>query len=105
MITEDYCSTRIMLLLGEKGFEMTGNSTYPFAVYWDEANQPHVTHALAMKWLRSKGKFISIYSVEYPNREGHLWAYEVNGEEIADYWFTYEQAVEYALEYCLTKLL
>ena len=102
MITEDYVSYEVAKLLKEKGFDgqTHGNmSEIPCVCY--------ITHQIAMKWLREKGLYITI-NFNPTDQDNITWWVQImskeNYKELLDA-PTYEQAVEAALKYCLTKLI
>lgn len=134
MIKEDYCSFEISKLLKEKGFdgECMGcywdskqifDINYEPLSYSDGDLRDEVilapTHQMAMKWLREIHKI----SIDICTVQGKKVSYMFNIWDFANiydnkyiggtfdlreqlYNFnTYEEAVEAALKYCLTKLI
>ena len=122
MITEDYCSYEVAKLLKEKGFDECCEAYYEddrFCWVWNDGcsrntdNPKYVscpTQALAMKWLREEHNLsIEISSTEAT--ESLRWAayvYEIGKtddfvEAYIGTYGTYEDAVEAALEDCLTN--
>lgn len=104
MLTEDYCSKAVRNLLVTKGF---------IGDMWYNNDDIHISHALAMKWLREKYNIIieiRLYNELYPfefepkiiikNRENNYCKHKF----IAVF-SCYEEAVEAALKYCLENLL
>ena len=102
MITEDYCSFETSKLLKEKGFDgqTHGNmSEIPCVCY--------ITHQMAMKWLREKDIDIIIMPL-FKLKGGQIYCYEIHSDntDVRNGRFkTYEEAVEAALKYCLTKVI
>lgn len=127
MTTEDYCSYEIAKLLKEKGFPMDEHlfmyvnkddklmtdhqacltmTNEEYRTFFD-SYIPTVTQSLAMKWLREKDIDIVILPL-FKLNGGRIYCYEVQSEtdDIRTGQFdTYEEAVEAALKYCLTKLI
>ena len=128
MITEDYVSFETAKLLKEKGFDR-----YPLFPCYKEDNGefidipttldtinycfiPAPTLQMAMKWLREKhnqnvtvkainnvARLKTIYYAEVQNLlEPGEKGFCVNGCIFKD---TYEEAVEYAINYCLKNLI
>lgn len=126
MITEDYCSHEISRLLKEKGFDEKCPSYYrvqdsKIDLLWNhfegklisnsELNQYFVsapTHQMALKWLRCKGIYIEIDVLGKTNIKYGFTILKLNeGEIYSDdkTYTTFEEAVEAALKYCLTKVI
>lgn len=132
MITEDYVSYEVAKLLKEKGFPMIEHlfmyvnkdnvfMTNHYACLklpqeeyknFYEVYIPTITHQMAMKWLReNKGLFINIGQSKCMSApikyRFSIWkdvTYIGKSGDTGDY-FTYEEAVETALKYCLTELI
>lgn len=129
MLTEDYVSYEVAKLLKEKGFPMgehlfmyvnkdgklmTDNhaclnmTNEEYRTFFDDYI-PTVTQSLAMKWLRE----IHDISIELLTMHRNCWGYYVckildntnEGLHDKNYFNTYEEAIEAALKYCLTKLI
>lgn len=119
MITEDYCSEEIGLLLKEKGFRppCVGKTMYKFI---DEGKvYAHVTHQMACKWLREEHKIhievlcpvVDVDSDEYgvkynvviSNLNNHCLAFDTPLEDVE--YDSYEEGVEAAIKYCLVYLV
>lgn len=133
MITEDYVSFETAKLLKEKGFnEPTLNSyhqfeegmvdiiQYRFALPNSENSKAEYncpTHQMAAKWLRVEHKlhieivacaygYNIIISKDVPNgTDVYASAWNYDGPNDGGAWDEYEQAMEAALQYCLTKLI
>ena len=121
-LTEDYCSKEITDLLKEKGFKCGATYSKGFVKDGDGfvgglvRHEDKVTHQMVMKWLREKGLFIEIhigelgdsflYFITIQNEYG-VWGADskVIGSPAKVDFPTYEEAVEAALKYCLTKLI
>lgn len=120
-ITEQYVSFETAKLLKDKGFDgdcfvaynANGNIESAMELYGEETigngecgegDIAAPTQALAMRWLREvKNIHINIYWLSI-RKQYHSEIIE--GEKgCDDNCDTYEDAVEYALKYCLTKLL
>ena len=117
MIREDYVSYEIAKLLKEKGFNVELQCYSYDAVtkenvniYWQKNINgllPRCTHQLAMKWLRVK------HNIHIAVDRGieHYFAVLTKLKPYQDLTMkndvfdTYEEAVEAALKYCLTKLI
>ena len=135
MITEDYCSYEVAKLLKEKGFDEKVSTHYlvhpsGFSEFFDKKDEfPEPedvwlkcpTHQMAMKWLREKGFHINApisydYSVDSDGNivdKWTFWTFEILSsfsgeliytEEVNEY-YSYEEAVEAALKYCLENLI
>ena len=117
MVTEQYVSFETARLLKEKGFDekcfgfYNGkgeiDTTFGRWTNDDFIIKSYVaapTQQMAMRWLREeKNIHIDIYWLSI-RKQYHSEIIE--GEKGSDDNFnTYEDAVEYALKYCLTKLL
>lgn len=124
MITEDYVSFEIAKLLKEKGFDedticvyigrhllIKGEGTISNAT--DMPIIPAPTHQMAMKWLREVHNihitidcnicdFFDFYSIIRIKSEESWKTYVEYEDEGSN---TYEEAVEKAVEYCLTNLI
>lgn len=123
MITEDYCSFELSKLLKEKGFdgECMGcywdskqifDINYEPLSYSDGDLRDEVilapTHQMAMKWLRCKGIYIEIYVLGKTDIKYGFTILKLNeGKLYSDdkTYTTFEEAVEAALKYCLTKVI
>ena len=122
---EAYCSYKISKLLREKGFnerifEFYEGDKIKYArngegfrlselpgIYY-----PHITHQMAMAWLRKKGIYITIVYGDYPTKKKVFWTPQIDsleGFELPDNFYQeydlYEDAVEAALEYALENLI
>ena len=129
MIDEDYVSFEVAKLLKEKGFDeqctymydsqhklystfeqcrqITRNNS-DWIYYVGQLNVVPIavpTHQMAMKWLRE------IYNINIEillNGEGKWWpisCQDIKVRKEGEFYSTYEEAVEAALKYCLTKLI
>lgn len=132
MITEDYVSFETAKLLKEKGFDEPIMSVYtsdkkPYiGVILLKCNSdvpnvyPRLTLQMAMKWLRKVHNIhinLDIHWLYFANSKGWMYVIErilENGVEYIDskgdendktFYFTYEQAAEAAIKYCLEKLI
>ena len=122
MITEDYCSYELSKLLKEKGFDGLCYTYYPRGVK-DKYNismlaDNHNKHSetsrptlqMAMKWLREMHrKYIDI-RYNNQNEEYRFIVFTMAKDKPIDfihseYHSTYEEAVEAALKYYLTKVM
>ena len=112
MINEDYCSYEVAKLLKEKGFDYQGFDYIDFE--GEVIRQDRPTHQIAMKWLREVHNiFIDICTLSplaYTYRvclisdtTGCL--YEDYACEEGERFMSYEEAVEFALDYCLNNIL
>ena len=124
MITEDYVNFEIAKLLKEKGFDEPSRFWYDnngviSQKYIDatdkplgkDTHYPCVTISFAMKWLREQNKIISILHSYVLNR------YRITITQFNPYlrnalycsndydYFSYEEAVEAAIKYCLEILI
>ena len=125
MITEDYCSSEVSKLLREKGFKCGATYSKGFVKDGDGfvgglvRHEDKITHQLAMKWLREVHKIsIDICTVQGKKVSYmfNIWDFaciyddkKIGGifdlrEQLYDF-DTYEEAVEAALKYCLTKII
>ena len=131
MITEDYVSFEIAKLLKEKGFDesiiefyVENEDTIKYAHNEDgfrlsELNgdfyYPHITHQMAMKYLREVHKVVISINAHTANHwDGCIDTFEIDilknasrmivPNEIAIH-NTYEEAVEAALKYSLENLI
>ena len=121
MVTEQYVSFETARLLKEKGFDgdcfaaynVGGNIESAMELYGEETigngecgegDIAAPTQALAMRWLREeKNIHIDIYWLSIRKQyHSEIIEGEKGSDDNCD---TYEDAVEYALKYCLTKLL
>lgn len=134
-IQEDYVSFETAKLLKEKGFNEScytyydyiddsinrfdegyhfKNKSYPWGVPYDFSKAKKYVVAptlqMAMKWLREKHS--TFISITYENDGVFTANLKVPLEEIDcmidnkhNCWFTYEQAVEAAIKYCLENLI
>jgi len=114
-IEEDYCSFEICKILKEKGFDIITLSGYNLKTQESLTSFPtrnsdqialsRPTHALAIKWIRENFN-IHIW-VEH--KLGHFkpWVWFYNKSQNTEPWdfrATYEEAIEAALIFVLTKL-
>lgn len=116
MITEDYCSYEVAKLLKEKGFKCGATYSKGFVKDGDGfvggliRHEDKITHQMAMKWLReAHRKYIDI-RYNNQNEEYRFIVFTMVKDKPIDfihseYHSTYEEAVEAALNYCLTKLI
>ena len=123
-IIEDYVSFEIAKLLKDKGFNEPCETSYYTSVSMGDFTKVRPyrddliaapTHQMAMKWLREvKGIYITIGHGDYPSLKKHFFiptiedleaVYGVDDEEVTQEFDTYEEAVEAALKYCLTKVI
>lgn len=127
MIKERYCSFEVAKLLKEKGFDGEVRAYYMFdnetkeseLILDDRLDTPNLwgddycaapTHQMAMDWLREVHNiFIEISVDAILKDEGYQWALYYNStKEIRPYFGwedSYEETIEAALKYCLTKLI
>lgn len=104
MVTEDYCSKDLYKLLLEKGFDGEIHTTYDEKGY----TQPSISLYVAMKWLREK---YSIHIEIAYNMKYFPVCISIKTNETIPYIaiqgepFTYEQAAEAAIKYCLNNLI
>lgn len=128
MIKERYCSFKISKLLREKGFDESIREFYDSSgtiiLYatnkegfkLSELNgvyYPHVTHQMAMDWLREKDFHIEIYAnasgyrfiISKPGGNGTDLVNDIKGINDGGAWNDYGDCIEAALEYCLTELI
>ena len=133
MLKEDYVSLEVAKLLKDKGFDECCYACYDFfesgvtlykgwtfeyegiPVHNSSSKIKCPTHQMAMKWLReAKGIYITIGHGDYPSLKKHFFmptiedleaVYGVDDEEVTQDFDTYEEAVEAALKYCLTKVI
>ena len=135
MIQEDYCSFELSKLLKEKGFDIPSNYAWHGGIkepdfhrhsrnfnggeYKDLRTKWYSapTHQMAMKWLRELYKIsIEIYCIPSYTKGLVVWRYMIRNCETCDEvdypngypaqeYLIYEDAVEAALKYCLTKLI
>ena len=102
MFTEDYCSKEVRNLLVTKGF---------IGDMWYNNDDIHISHALAMKWLREKGIVIQISPILQDQPFGLHYRPSVQDyqrymrHDNFDEFNTYEEAVEAALKYVLENLV
>lgn len=103
-LTEDYCSFELSRLLKEKGFDgqTHGNmSEIPCVCY--------ITHQMAMRWLRENNIIITPQPEYFSCDRCESWGIDIwafgNYEKLPGDFPKYEEAVEAALKYCLTKLI
>ena len=107
MFTEDYCSQEVVKPLKEKGFKIPQYYNSLINMWQDTK----VTHQMAMKWLRNTHGII--ITIDYDededceNNERFGFTTYKRGTRKVDLttYPTYEEAVEAALKYCLTKLI
>lgn len=125
MTREDYCSFELSKLLKEKGFDWDCHQYYfedwekrhstitsmrPYNFNEDDKCISIPTHQMAMKWLREMHrKYIDI-RYNNQNEEYRFIVFTMVKDKPIDfihseYHSTYEEAVEAALKYCLTKLI
>lgn len=130
MITEDYVSLETAKLLKEKGFDEDTMCVYigrylrikSLSTISNNTNMPVIpapTHQMAAKWLRRKGMYINVNVNEREicdtngNHEStySYWKYGISNttdgiyvhEGNEEYQF-FEEAMEAAIQYCLTNL-
>lgn len=121
---EDYVSSDVAKLLQAKGFDWDVDKFYDADGNLVNRNDltklvKAPTHQMAMKWLRKKNLIIRITPFVAWYKKPFLNGYEswvlnlnlpaedinVMKNELRRFASTYEEAVEYALKYCLTKIL
>lgn len=114
-LTEDYCSKEITDLLKEKGFKC--GATYSKGFVKDGEgfvgglvrHEDKITHQLAMKWLRENNIIITPQPEYFSCDRCKSWDIDIWVDGDYNHPFedfpTYEDAVEAALKYCLTKLI
>lgn len=108
MITEDYCSSDIAILIKEKGL-VFAEHTKPIPKYNDDGTIgtiATITHQTAMKWLRKKG--YHIYT-DYSSRFG-VWIRHIRELNTGVIWSlggysSHEEAVDAALMFTLECLI
>ena len=133
MIKERYCSYELSKLLKEKGFDESiyefynSSRTILYARNEDgfrlsELNgiyYPHITHQMAMDWLREKGFYIEIQTLfdefepsllEFTNFHALITTIidgrVIDETHLADEGIKdYGECVEFAINYCLTDLV
>lgn len=133
MITEDYVSFETAKLLKKKGFDeptltiyrmfdddLVDMIQYNFALPNSKNGKSDFacpTHQMAAKWLRVEYKlhietvacaygYNIIISKDVPNgTDVYASAWNYDGPNDGGAWDVYEQAMEAALQYCLTKLI
>jgi len=111
-MTEDYVSVQTAELLKEKGMD---KSCFKHYVQKNNNNGTSeavtvCTHQIAMKWLREVHKtFISITyendGVFTANLKVPLKGIDCMIDNKHNCWFTYEEACEIAIKYCLEYLI
>lgn len=104
ILTEDYCSYELSKLLKEKGFKQEGcHKSYSME------GPVAPTHQMAMKWLRERHVIIVIVPAYFNSEQCASWDIDIwagdNYEHLFEDYSTYEEAVEAALKYCLTKVI
>ena len=114
MITEDYVSFEIALLLKEKGFNEITLDSYrangQLRGEYKTCNYPCPTLQMAMKWLR-KIYHIHIRLINSTDESYKFKIYPIEGKYKGScitnncYYDVYEQACEVALKYCLKNLI
>lgn len=101
---DDYCSKEVTDLLKKKGF-----SDPTKEVYVDKTSYIVITHQLAMKWLRENNIIITPQPEYFSYDRCESWGIDIwafgNYEKLPGDFPKYEEAVEAALKYCLTKLI
>ena len=136
MIKEDYVSFETAKLLKEKGFdwiespfyseqdidEWKQNACYSIQnPYYNEnipfdtptlcVTAPHVSHQMAMKWLREVHKLVPIilaggdsywFRIDKANEDN--WKNTIYREDVKSF-PTYEEACEASIKYCLENLI
>ena len=105
-ITEDYCSKEIYRLLIEKGFDGEIHTTFDKEGY----TQPSITLQMTMKWLREvHNTFISIIyendGVFVVSLKVPLKGVDCLIDDKHNCWFTYEEAAEAAIKFCLERII
>jgi hypothetical protein len=116
MIKEAYCSFEVAELLKEKGFNEPCYTCYinkelshydylstNFELIDNVISAP--THQMAMKWLREKHIHIIIDYREVSYKYFFRISYCYNSSENLDFYYSYEDAVEAAIKYCLEYLI
>ena len=117
MKQEAYVSYEIAKLLKEKGFNEVTLDSYrangQLRGEYKFCNIPCPTHQMAMAWLRKKGIFIQLCVIDHntitvPEKYYFFKVYKDRrfiSHDRTDSYYTYEDAVEAALKYCLEKLI
>ena len=125
MIKEAYVSFEIARLLKEKNFNEACEHQYyvidkKLGTYntTDRSRNPEryidaPTHQMVMAWLREKGLFIQIGVVDHstitiPEKYYFFRIYENRryiSHDRTETYYTYEEAVESALKYCLEEVI
>ena len=117
MITEEYCSKEVTDLLKEKGFKCGATYSKGFVKDGDGfvgglvRHEDKITHQMAMKWLREVHKLFVDISFQKDEDDSVTWFYMTwalddrkrDAEEVD--FASYEEAVEAAIKYCLTKVI
>lgn len=112
-LQEDYCSSEIVKLLREKGFKCGATYSKGFVKDGDGfvgglvRHEDKITHQMAMKWMRE------VHNIHIAIDRGieHYFAVLTKLKPYQDLTMkndvfdTYEEAVEVALKYCLTKVI
>lgn len=124
MITEDYVSYEVAKLLREKGFDeplfefYVGNENtiryarnkegFRLSELKGDFYYPHITHQMAMKWLREVHNII--IQIELYSKHGD-YCFEVFKNthrmivEKDEVYNSYEEACEAGIKYCLINLI
>lgn len=135
MITEDYCSYEVARLLKDKGFDEDTIGFYnsitevperikffdsPISIYNSDGLIGCIqapTHQMAMRWLREvHNLFIQICIIPHTTitMEQKYYFFTIHKDRRtlafrkdfpSEYYFTYEEACEAAIKYCLENLI
>ena len=120
MITEDYVSFETAKLLKEKGFDEPCNHYDDCGQFWIPGGYnknlsyhfPAPTLQMAMKWLREERKLYVNVWADPKNVENNdfrtifrMHVYDGTSNYGTSEFFTYEEACEAAIKYCLKNLI
>ena len=119
MIHEAYVSFEIAKLLKEKGFDWktqyvytedgTGSMPPKIGKWKAKSNIPKATHQMTCAWLREKGVYMSIDTVI--SSSGNIYfnidtySEDSGWNHPVDFYDSYEDAIEAAIEYSLENLI
>jgi hypothetical protein len=120
MITEDYVSFETAKLLKEKGFHEDCKCQYGKggSIAWISCNNGNVTTfarptiQMTMKWLREMYKIFIEISVSIDLNGNYHYSYSILDKQCkyvrkgyTDFDWSYEQACEAGIKYCLENLI
>ena len=130
MIKEAYVSVEVAKLLKEKGFDTPVNYEYHYIINVPQFHKKKhnfngieysncssewysaPTHQMAMSWLREVHKIFIEIGVRIDLNGNYHFSYRILDKECkyvikvcTDFDWTYEDAVEAALKYCLENLI